>query len=88
LEHAAVVAAGNQESEILSDIGELYAHTGKSEDAITTVREEIQLVKQFIYLVENALKPHSTLNFLEKRMAQEVEKYVIEQARLYNSART
>ena len=86
LEHAAIVATRNQEKEILDDIEELYSHTGKKGDAITIIREEIQLVKQFIYLVENALKPRPDLNFVEKRMAQEVEKFVIEQARLYNSS--
>ena len=87
LEHAAVVAAGNEEMKILDDIRELYVHTGKNEDTITIIREEITLVRQFLYLIENAFKPHSTLNFLEKRMAQEVEKYVTEQAKIYNSSK-
>ncbi|MGE5392004.1 MAG: hypothetical protein ACM3PE_13180 [Deltaproteobacteria bacterium] len=86
LEHAAVVAMQNSEDTILGHLGQLYAHTGSDEEVIDRIHSEIEFIRRFINLLTKLDKYPDTVTFFERRMVQEVVKYVMEQARMYNKS--
>lgn len=86
LEHAAVVARSNGETSVLEHLGQLYAHVEGEEDAVGRIRAEIEFIRRFINLLNKVDKYPDTLSFFERRMVQEIIKYVVEQARLYNKS--
>lgn len=86
LEHAAVVAMANREDSILEHLARLYAHMGREDEAINRVHEEIEFVSRFINLLTKLDKHPENISFFERRMIQEIVKYVMEQARMYNKS--
>lgn len=86
LEHAAVVAMSNKEEAILEHLGKLYAHTGREVEAIDRIHEEIDFISGFINLLTKLDKHPEQISFFERRMVQEIVKYVMEQARMYNKS--
>lgn len=86
LEHAAVVAMSNGETSVLAHLGQLYAHVEDEEDAVGRIRNEIEFISRFINLLNKVDKHPDTISFFERRMVQEIIKYVVEQARLYNKS--
>ncbi|HWP96167.1 MAG TPA: hypothetical protein VN426_04905 [Syntrophomonadaceae bacterium] len=81
-EHAAVCALSNEEDHVLNDLQEFYAHV-RGRDIMEQIRSEIKCTRRFMQLVEKGLENESRLNFTERRLLQEVCKYILEQARLY-----
>jgi len=86
LEHAAVVAMSNRETSILEHLGQLYAHVGSDKGTIDRIQAEIEFVRRFINLLTKLDKHPDMLSFFERRMVQEIVKYVMEQARIYNKS--
>lgn len=86
LEHAAVVAMSNGETSVLEHIEQLYAHINGDKETIDRIQEEVELVRRFIHLLTKLDKHPDTLSFFERRMVQEIVKYVMEQARMYNKS--
>ena len=83
LEHAAVLAISNKEATMVEDLQKLYAHHD-GEELIDKIRSEIKLIKRFMQTINKGIKYPDSITFYERRMIQEISKYVVEQARLYN----
>lgn len=81
-EHAAVCALCNEEDYVLEDLYEFYAHV-RGGELIDRIRSEIKCTRRFLQLVEKSMEDENRLNFTERRLLQEVCKYIVEQARLY-----
>jgi len=86
LDHAAEVAMSNREDSILEHLAQLYAHTGGDNEVINRIRAEIEFIRRFISLMTKLDKHPESLSFFERRMVQEIVKYVMEQARMYNKS--
>ncbi|MDD2509685.1 MAG: hypothetical protein PHP26_04810 [Syntrophomonas sp.] len=84
LEHAAVLAISNQEESIVEDLEKLYAYI-EGNDLIQKIRDEIKFMQRFIKTINKAIKHPNLRTFYERRMVQEISKYVLEQARLYSA---
>lgn len=85
-EHAAIVAMSNHEDAILEQLAMLYAHTGRDDEAIYRIRDEMEFVRGFVNLLDKLISHPELLSFFERRMVQEIGKYVMEQARMYNKS--
>lgn len=83
LEHAAVLAMSNQVEDILEDLQKFYTHNAGN-SVIEKIRTEIKLLQRFINTIKKSIKYPKTRTFYERRMVQEISKYVIEQARQYS----
>lgn len=83
LEQAAVIALTNREKLVLEHLNRLYA-TVEKKDTIDKIRHEIECTGRFMKVVGQAKDEKSALSFSERRMVQEIIKYVVAQARLYN----
>lgn len=81
-EHAAVCAMSNHEEHVLYDLQDFYAHV-RGGDLMDRIRTEIKCTRRFMQLVEKSMENESGLNFTERRLLQELCKYILEQARLY-----
>ncbi|HZK43625.1 MAG TPA: hypothetical protein VFC73_04985 [Syntrophomonadaceae bacterium] len=82
LEHATIVALHNYEETILENIKKFYSHCTEDE-ILTCIRKEIKTSKMLLDSVKKQMHNKSELSFTEKRMFDEVCKYVVEQAREY-----
>lgn len=82
-EQAAVAAMQNQASGVLEHLGRLYG--GVEEDqVIEVIREELERDQRLIETVKKRIKYPYSGTFLERRLLQEIDKYVVNQARQYN----
>lgn len=81
-EHAAVCAICNNEEHVLYDLQDFYAHV-RGGDLMERIRTEIKCTRRFMNLVEKSMENEGGLNFTERRLLQEICKYILEQARLY-----
>jgi hypothetical protein len=81
-EHAAVCALCNHEEHVLYDLQDFYAHV-RGGDLMDRIRTEIKCTRRFMQLVEKSMENEGGLNFTERRLLQELCKYILEQARLY-----
>ncbi|MEQ8173683.1 MAG: hypothetical protein ABRQ26_01325 [Syntrophomonadaceae bacterium] len=81
-EHAAVCAMCNNEEHVLYDLQDFYAHV-RGGDLMDRIRTEIKCTRRFMQLVEKSMENEGGLNFTERRLLQELCKYILEQARLY-----
>lgn len=86
LEHAAVVGMRNEDDSILGHLGQLYSYAVSDEEVIVRIHSEIEFVSGFINLLTKSDKHPDAVSFFERRMIQEIEKYVMEQARMYNKS--
>lgn len=84
LEHAAVLAMSNRADTILEDLQKLYAYSDEK-DLIKKIRAEIKFLQKFINTIKKAIKYPDSRTFYERRMVQEISKYVLEQARQYSA---
>ena len=83
LEQAAVIALNNGSDEIVKDLEKLYQYSS-GEGLLGKVRQEISHIEKFIKIIERGRKHKNWLSFTERRVLQEINKYVLEQAREYN----
>ena len=84
LEHAGVLAVSNHEEAIIKDLQSLYSYR-EGIELIDKIRDEISLIQKFINTIKKAIKYPDSRTFYERRIIQEISKYVVEQARLYNT---
>lgn len=82
LEQAAVIAVANQESGIISHLTSMYEPV-ESGELINKIRKEIGYGEEFIRLIKKAKSKQSKISFTERRMVQEIIKYVLAQCRIY-----
>ncbi len=83
LEQAAVIALTNREQRVLDHLNRLY-YTVEEQETIDKIRHEIKCTQRFMKVVNRAQENKSALTFSERRMVQEIVKFVVAQARLYN----
>lgn len=83
LEQAAVIVINNDATEMIKDLEKLYQFSS-GEDLISKIRQEASHIENFIKIVDRGRKHKNWLSFSERRVMQEISKYVIEQAREYN----
>lgn len=83
MEQAAVIALTNKEKLVLDHLERLYVKEG-DEETIVCIRREINITQKFMKVVNRARDKNATLTFSERRMLQEITKYIVAQARLYN----
>ena len=82
LEQAAVVAVRNNSDEVLNHLSKLYA-LENNDEIVEGIREEVRRTQKLLLPVVNEIKYPKTSGFLERRLIQEVNKYVTVQAREY-----
>ena len=81
-EQAAVIALSNGEDSIAQHIQALYEPFGYGE-LIERIRKELGYTHRFIQVMDKAKNQPELLSFTERRMVQEISKYVLAQCRLY-----
>ncbi len=84
LDRAAVAAINNNEEEVIGHLQKLYSQC-KEEGLVTEIRKEIKYTEKFLKTIDKAIKYPEFRTFFERRMTKEISKYVIEQARMYNT---
>lgn len=83
LEQAAVIVINNGNAGMVEDLEKLYRFSS-GENLISKIRKEGSHIEKFIKIVERGRKHKNWLTFSERRVMQEISKYVVEQAREYN----
>ena len=83
LEQAAVIALTNREKMVLEHLHRLY-FTTEDQETVDKIRNEIKSTQRFMKVVSRARDKKIDLDFSERRMLQEIDKYIVAQARLYN----
>jgi len=84
-ERATVVAINNKEENVIENIQRFYSHCEEGEELIEKIRGEIRYIKSFLKVIEKAIKYPGFMTFSERRMVQEIRKYVLEKVRIYNT---
>jgi len=84
-ERATVVAINNKEETVIENIQRFYSHCEEGEELIEKIRGEIRYIKSFLKVIEKAIKYPGFMTFSERRMVQEIRKYVLEKVRIYNT---
>ncbi|NLU49870.1 MAG: hypothetical protein GXX09_05595 [Syntrophomonadaceae bacterium] len=82
LEQAAITAFRNEAYDILDHLLKLYA-LDDYDKLMDCIREEISRTQRLLLPVVNEIKYPKTSGFFERRVIQEVDKYVTVQAREY-----
>jgi hypothetical protein len=83
LEQAAVIVINNGAAEMIEDLERLYQFSS-GENLISKIRQESSHIENFIKIIERGRKHKNWLSFTERRVMQEINKYVLEQAREYS----
>ena len=81
-EQAAVIALSNKEKFVINHLGCLYEPFGNGE-LIDQIRKEIAYTKRFMEVTEKARSEKDSTSFTERRMVQEISKFVLAQCRIY-----
>lgn len=81
-EQAAVIALSNRETFIISHLTSLYEPFGDGA-LIDRIRKEIGYTKRFMKVTEKAKSDQESTSFTERRMVEEISKYVLAQCRIY-----
>ncbi len=81
-EQAAVIALNNREKFVISHLGCLYEPFGNG-DLIDKIRKEIAYTRRFMQVTKKAQSERESISFAERRMVQEISKYVLAQCRIY-----
>lgn len=83
LEQAAVIVINNGATAMIEDLEKLYQFSN-GENLLGKIRREGSYIENFIKIIEQGIKHKNWLSFTERRVMQEIDKYVVEQAREYN----
>lgn len=81
-EHAAVAAMNNDDKKVLKDIARFYGIDDENE-VLSAIRSEIGITRKFISSLEKVIKYPRFASFSERRLVKEIEKYILEKARIY-----
>lgn len=82
-EQAAVIAINNNETGVLDHLKRLYEPFGNG-SVIEKIRREIRYTRRFMEVTKRAKKDRNYITFTERRMVQEIHKYVLAQCRAYS----
>lgn len=82
MEELALYAINNNETEILKNMELFYSHVEEG-TLLFKIRKEIYSTETFIRSMKKDMANSKGSSFLEKRLVQEINKYVMAQARCY-----
>lgn len=80
---AAWTARQNQDIDSWHSLSQLYQHIDKDAELTERIAGEIRLNRQFLKVIDKTLVKPKQSSFNERRLVQEVRKYVTAQARIY-----
>ncbi|MGI5920249.1 MAG: hypothetical protein ACOX6I_00680 [Syntrophomonadaceae bacterium] len=83
LEYAAIIALNNGNTVILPQLKRFYIHTEEG-DILDQIRKEILLVSKYMEILNKGIRRPENCSFIERRMVQEISKYVLALAKAYN----
>lgn len=81
--YAAIMAINYQEDKIIENIKSFYSHIEET-DLLDKIDREIAYVSRYIEILNKEIKNRGSSNFIERRMIQEICKYVMALAHMYN----
>ncbi len=84
LEQAALLACKETEDYLLKQLELFYKHC-EGKDLLLKIRAEISRVEMYLDTVDKAIENSAAISFMERRLIQEISRYVITQARYYNA---
>lgn len=86
LEYAAVMAQNNGETTILRNLKKFYSYVD-GEDLLDKINAEIISVSKYLEVLQKEIKNKGSSEFIERRMIQEITKYVMALAKMYGCRR-
>lgn len=86
LEHAAMVAIRTNETDVIRHLQRLYIYNGDSANLVRVIQGETRITRNFMNIILMSIRDPGRMNFSERRLAQEIEKYVMARANGYSHA--
>lgn len=82
LEYAAVMATEEGEGQILRNLQKFYSYA-EGDDLIEKINLEIVCIMRYLEILRHEIKNKGSSDFVERRMIQEICKYVVAMAKIY-----
>lgn len=82
LEYAAVMATEEGEGQILRNLQKFYSYV-EGDDLIEKINLEIVCIMRYLEILRHEIKNKGSSDFVERRMIQEICKYVVAMAKIY-----
>lgn len=82
LEYAAVMATEEGEGQILRNLQKFYSYAD-GDDLIEKINLEIVCIMRYLEILRHEIKNKGSSDFVERRMIQEICKYVVAMAKIY-----
>lgn len=82
LEYAAIMAVDEEDPQILRNLQKFYSYAD-GDDIIEKISAEIVCILRYLEILQNEIKEKGSSDFVERRMIQEICKYVTAMAKLY-----
>lgn len=82
LEYAAVMATDEGEGQILRNLQKFYSYAD-GDDLIEKINLEIVCIMRYLEILRHEIKNKGSSDFVERRMIQEICKYVVAMAKIY-----
>lgn len=82
LEYAAVMATEEGEGQILRNLQKFYSYVD-GDDLIEKINLEIVCIMRYLEILRHEIKNKGSSDFVERRMIQEICKYVVAMAKIY-----
>ncbi|HEX3011545.1 MAG TPA: hypothetical protein VHQ70_05820 [Syntrophomonadaceae bacterium] len=82
LEYAAMMAINEGDGQILRNLQKFYSYTDGA-DLMDKISTEITCILRYLEILHHEIKNKGSSDFVERRMIQEICKYVIAMARMY-----
>lgn len=83
MEQAAVVAARSNEGAAIRRFTGFYSYAESNTDLVRCIRDEMRTASSHMKILQKSMLHPDQLSFAERRLVQEIDKYVTAQARLY-----
>lgn len=80
--HAAQVAVQAGDGNVIRRLQNFYRHAARFDNIVMTIQDEIKNTRIFINIIQRSLHSWAEMSFAEKRLTQEIEKYIMARAQL------
>jgi len=77
---AAQVAVQDGDETVIRRLHNFYRHNAEFDNIVMIIQDEINKTRKFIHVIQRSLHGWAEMSFAEKRLAQEIEKYIIVRA--------
>jgi hypothetical protein len=84
LEYAAIVALNEGDGQILRNLQKFYSYAD-GDDLMEKISAEIVFILRYMEILQNEIRNKGSSEFIERRMIQEICKYVSAMARIYGA---